>query len=44
MDLVLTDDQSMLSNTAREFFAGTKGLARLRKLLNEARDRGRTRP
>src|SRR5262245_34783013 len=32
MDLVLTDDQAMLANTAREFFAGTYGLARLRKL------------
>jgi acyl-CoA dehydrogenase len=32
MDLVLTDDQSMLANTAREFFASTTGLARLRRL------------
>src|ERR1041385_3549605 len=32
MELILTDDQSMLASTAREFFAGTSGIARLRKL------------
>src|SRR6185503_11124628 len=32
MDLVLTEDQAMLANTAREFFSGTSGLARLRRL------------
>src|SRR5262245_50861567 len=32
MELVLTEDQAMLANTAREFFASTSGLARLRRL------------
>jgi alkylation response protein AidB-like acyl-CoA dehydrogenase len=32
MDLVLTEDQAMLANTAREFFSGTSGIARLRRL------------
>jgi len=32
MELVLTEDQAMLAKTAREFFARTSGLVRLRRL------------
>src|ERR1041385_4370918 len=32
MELVLTEDQTMLASTAREFVASTSGLTRLRRL------------
>lgn len=35
MELVLTEDQAMLASTAREFFASTSALARLRRLRDQ---------
>ena len=40
MQLVLTEDQTLLSRTANDFVAGSSPLARLRKLRDTRDDRG----
>ena len=40
MQLVLTEDQTLLARTAHDFFAGTEAVARLRKLRDARDERG----